>query len=143
MNEKMESNAEYMLLNTEEDTIYSSAPLKGDSSWYPGMRRVPIVAVPPPADTVLVNTGGNALQAVPSNLLKHDTMVTVIVPEGVISGDTLFVSTPDGRLLETTVPEGAFPGHAFMVEATPVEHSLQLQDITNEGAPKLHFANLI
>lgn len=119
-----------------------------DCPSYPGASLRPSLAGEPPADTVLVKTGGNALQAVDqsavesehvfsgkSNLIAmpfcwrspkvvaHDSLLfsdTVIIPEGVKPGQTIFAVVPDGsgRFVSAVVPEGCFPGHNLLVTAT-------------------------
>jgi hypothetical protein len=97
---------------------------------FPGNRRVLSLRGPPP-NTVLVKTGGNALQAVPQTVLEplHERrLVAVTVPENVSPGSTIYVqyyrrgtTTTDNsasslELLEATVPARALPGHTFFVK---------------------------
>jgi hypothetical protein len=76
----------------------------------------------PPPDSVLIRTGGNALQAVSRRALEQKGLMAVSVPEGLNPGDNLLVRSPDGsgRVISAVVPEGALPGHTFLVQM-PVE----------------------
>jgi hypothetical protein len=99
-----------------------------DYSTYPAMRR-PIDNLPkgPPSDKVLIRTGGNALQAVSRQTLEHNGLMAVSVPESLVPGDNLLVRAPDGsdRVISVVLPDGARPGHTFLVkipaeEAAPI-----------------------
>jgi hypothetical protein len=70
---------------------------------------------------VLVKTGGNALQAVDQRALESEHVFSVIIPEGVLPGQTIFVVVPDGsgRFVSVVVPDGCFPGHNLLVKAPP------------------------
>ena len=96
---------------------------------FPGNRRtvLPRSAAGPPPNTVLVKTGGNALQAVPRMLMEQqqqqqERWIAVTVPENVSPGSTIYVqygSPPynsDALLLQATIPPGALPGHTFFVQ---------------------------
>jgi hypothetical protein len=72
-------------------------------------------------DAVLVNTGGNALQAAPRSILKKgadDTLLAVVAPSNVVPGDTIFIFPPDGtsRLIAAIIPEGVYMGYTFFVD---------------------------
>eukprot|EP00525_Craspedostauros_australis_P007282 CAMPEP_0198124456 /NCGR_PEP_ID=MMETSP1442-20131203/39936_1 /TAXON_ID= /ORGANISM="Craspedostauros australis, Strain CCMP3328" /LENGTH=219 /DNA_ID=CAMNT_0043783843 /DNA_START=10 /DNA_END=669 /DNA_ORIENTATION=+ len=53
--------------------------------------------------------------------IPHECDNTVTVPQGVHSGQTIHVATPDGsgRLIAAVVPPGMGPGSKFMVQAPP------------------------
>lgn len=113
---------------TKKDSLYTpliDQPIVVDqtrSSWsdFPGRRRTHYAGGPPSSDKLLVKTGGNALQAVPRSTLAEN-LIAVAVPECLQAGDPLLVQAPDGRVLETAVPEGTFPGHTFLVRVPPPE----------------------
>jgi hypothetical protein len=67
---------------------------------------------------ILIKTGGTALQAVPREAALEPDMISVSVPEGVIPGQEILVTHPDGtgRCMRATVPDGALPGHSFLVQ---------------------------
>jgi hypothetical protein len=108
-----------------------------DASTYPGMRRaVEPFPVSLPGDMVLIRTGGNALQAVSRELVREltrDRMI-VSVPENCNSGNTLLVRSPDGqRIISAVIPEGALPGHTFLIQL-PKEEEVQ-QPMAVVGIP--------
>jgi hypothetical protein len=120
----MKETTDYKLLSTVEGVAS-----KTDEDWksYPGHRHSDrvwdVMASGPPSGSLLVKTGGNALQAIdPKRLDKHDFM-SVVAPEGRNPGDTILVTCPysAGRLISTTIPEGALPGHVFLVRAPPTQ----------------------
>ena len=112
----------YTLLETNENSS------RGDSSWYPGMRRNPLDGAPP-ANTMLMKTGGNALQAVPQ---PEEPVMAVTVPEGITAGTLIHVMAPDGRTIAATVPPDCFPGHTFFVQLPPKEEP---KTYTADGLP--------
>jgi hypothetical protein len=122
--------------NTMNETKYSSlsfvkgkyVPARDGYSTYPAMKRPTDENLPkgPPADKVLIRTGGNALQAVSREALEQNGLMAVSVPESLVPGDNLLVRAPDGsdRVVSVVVPKGALPGHSFLVrmpqEAPPI-----------------------
>jgi hypothetical protein len=125
MENKQEESAEYSLLSNavEGQPIAPFGGTRSSCSEYPGSRRSAALSGGPPLYTVLIKTGGNALQAVQHSVLEnaHNDLMAVSVPCNVEAGSTLLVATPDGRVVETAVPPGAMPGHTFLVQIPPVE----------------------
>ena len=119
------STAEYTLLSTVEGRWIDNSGCCRDWSTYPGNHRHVAGASGPPPDSVLIKTGGNALQAAPRSVLESNAqnLISVSVPENMSPGSQLLVATPDGtnRIIEATIPAGALPGHTFLVEVPPVE----------------------
>jgi hypothetical protein len=119
----MDATTEYKILSTEEGV----AP-ETDGGWklYPGERRgdrvMDVVSCGPPAGSLLLKTGGNALQAVDRDVLDKQNVISVVVPDGMDPGDTILVTCPfwTGRLISTTIPPGALPGHVFLVRTPPI-----------------------
>lgn len=77
--------------------------------------------------TVLVPTGGNALQAVPQNT---DNALLVVVPSFVRPGERIIVveeenpkkdnsknNDADRRILSVTIPQNSGPGHVLLVQS--------------------------
>jgi len=93
---------------------------KTDRSVFPGMNRT-VTSDMPPQGSMLIKTGGTALQAVSREEALQDNMVAVSVPENVKPGQEILVTAPDGsgRCMRATVPEGALPGHTFLVKFEP------------------------
>eukprot|EP00980_Cylindrotheca_fusiformis_P028908 scaffold22672_cov141-Cylindrotheca_fusiformis.AAC.11 len=95
------------------------------NSWneYPGQMRHVIASEEGsiPKGFVFIKTGGNALQAIDSSLLEHETTVRVVVPEGKGPGDILLVRCPitKTRFIPTTIPENAKEGTEFLVRIPP------------------------
>ena len=125
------STAEYTLLNNtvEGRWIADNNPYRSRYS-YPGNRRR-VAAGDPPLDSVLIKTGGNALQAAPRSVVERSNnnaqnLMSVSVPHNMSPGNQLLVATPDGtnRVIEATIPPGTFPGHTFLVEIPPIEGTL-------------------
>eukprot|EP01082_Thalassiosira_pseudonana_P010302 g9272.t1 g9272 contig36:244338-244939(+) len=90
----------------------------------PGLRRNqndPIVASP---KKDLVKTGGNALREAPPSSPSM-LQISVIVPEGISSGQTIHVNFTDEYNAQTTlsavVPPNVIPGMVFIVEV-PSQH---------------------
>lgn len=130
---EVKSNAEYTLLDTtvegKEVVAYPSTmdktSVRGDSSWYPGIRRPVLSATGPPPNSILLPTAGNALQAVDRSVLEYvntcskEELVAVSVPDNMPPGSTLLVVTPSGRTIEAQIPQGVFAGHTFLVQVPP------------------------
>lgn len=127
MNSKeTQSTAAYAVLGTSDGYSSTVSARCGDASWYPGTRRVPSRGCGPPLDTVLVKTGGNALQAVPRSIFEKNidgNLLAVIAPANVVPGDTIFITPPDGtgRMIAAVVPQGIYPGHTFFVDIPRLE----------------------
>jgi hypothetical protein len=51
-------------------------------------------------------------------------MLMVTVPDGVASGQTIQISTPDGQMMMTTVPRGLSAGQQFEVSIAPATESM-------------------
>lgn len=126
MSKFLESETEYAPLSTVEGEYVP--PPTDRSRWvYPGMRRFPPPGTGPPPDSILVRTGGNALQAVKRQVLEkqmdQQQLIAATVPDGLLPGDTILVSVPgdeegqqpQGRVVSAFIPEGALPGHTFLV----------------------------
>jgi hypothetical protein len=45
--------------------------------------------------------------------------IIVVLPPGVVAGQTIHVQAPDGRLNAIVIPEGMGPGSKFTVEFAP------------------------
>lgn len=137
-----------------------------DRNKYPGHRRNPITAAAsvPPAGTVLLKTAGNALQAVPAAVLLETNVMAVCVPANAQPGDVLHLRPPLEEknhhpnnnnssslqllMMEAVVPEGAWPGHTFLVPfpdsgggdlpttPTTVNHGVVVDvDVATTGVP--------
>lgn len=108
----------YNLLPTDEGKLSKEKQVE---KWrlYPGERReIMRQSHELSRCSLLVKTGGNALQAVEQN-----DLVKVVVPDGVDPGQTLVVACPDGsgRMVRAQVPEGAMPGNVFLIRIPPVQ----------------------
>ena len=95
---------------------------------YPALRPSSLVGVPPPSNTVLVKTGGNALQAVDRQALQQENVVAVTVPWYGRPGQAMLVRIPSssskdmdhaGRLVRTQIPLDIPPGSVFLVQLPP------------------------
>lgn len=122
----MSAITDYKLISTNDDEC-TAYPVPDKEKWkvYPGDRRSASSVAGPPKGTVLVQTGGNALQAVRQDLFEQGAaVIRVVVPPGSIAGETILVSVPRGddetSVIAATIPSGAAPGSAFFVR-TP-EH---------------------
>lgn len=106
---------EYSAVSTVEGVLLP------ESRWneFPGQRRSVLYA-PLSSDRILIPTSGNALQAVPREVLAQKHLLAVSVPEGVPTGDEILVQAPDGRLLNAVIPPHAQAGQIFFVHAPPV-----------------------
>lgn len=120
------------LLDTNDDSNGNALPTRCDPGRFPGNRRSPMLPAGPPDGSVLIQTAGNALQAVPAAALVPNrssngggAVVAVQVPANAKPGDTLLVRAPPlgndsvgdaNAMVEATVPIGAWPGHTFLVE---------------------------
>ena len=98
------------------------------SNWrdYPALQASPLTGTSPPAQTVLVKTGGNALQAVDRQALQQENTVAVTVPWLGKAGQTLLVRVPSSnatttgsRLVRTRIPDNIPPGSVFLVKLPP------------------------
>jgi hypothetical protein len=120
----MTAITDYKLLSTVEGV----AP-KTDEGWksYPGHRHSDrvwdVASSGPPSGSLLVKTGGNALQAIDPKMLDKGEFISVAAPDGRNPGDTILVTCPysTGRLISTTIPNGTLPGHVFLVRAPPIQ----------------------
>jgi hypothetical protein len=104
---------------------------------YPGLRRPVITTNPgPPPNSVMVRTGGNALQAVSRSVVEQLDCLAVVVPVNHAPGDLLAVNVPysfmdnkegstgtpmQNRTMLVTIPPGYFPGHTFFVQPTSLQ----------------------
>ncbi|KAI2491700.1 hypothetical protein MHU86_22843 [Fragilaria crotonensis] len=90
---------------------------------YPGFSRTPMSGDQSSLDssTVLIKTGGNALQAVDRSELERKDIIAVTVPENTQPGDTLLVMAPDGsgNAVTARIPEGHGAGRVFFVTFAP------------------------
>ena len=119
------AEAEYKLLDTRDTLHVDGEPLyptaTGDRTEYPGRRRMVVPGGPPPG-SVLIKTGGNALQAIDERSAQQKELISVVVPPGRNGGDVILVRCPpDDRVVSAVIPEGAEGGHVFLVEVPPVE----------------------
>ena len=120
----MTSITEYKLLETN-DTLVDGKPLfpqaSLDEKAYPGLRRQ-VLDGKPPSGSILVKTGGNALQAIDRDAAQQKGIVCVVVPPGSNPGDTIYVQCPySERLISMIIPEGAVPGQVVLVKTPPVD----------------------
>ena len=73
-----------------------------------------------PDNPTWIKTGGNALQATVLETMAADRDVVVVTVMGRLkAGDTIFVTAPDGRLVNAVIPEGCQTGHSFLVHMAP------------------------
>lgn len=88
----------------------------GSSSQYPGNRRIPISKQGIPDGSILVQTGGNALQAVPQQHISE--LIEVKVPIGTQPGDTIHVLSPynPNDIIAAVIPDNMYPGQSFYVQ---------------------------
>lgn len=114
------NETEYSSLSSAEGK-YVPIPAGGNHySTYPGSLRTVINAPELGSDTVLIRTGGNALQAVSRQTTDQQGIMAVSVPEGLQPGDSLLARTPDGsRVVSAIVPKGVLFGHTFLVQIPP------------------------
>lgn len=120
----------YALLKTDEEMPGN----RGGWQEYPGQKRQgESPAKGPPAGSVFVKTGGNALQAIDRAVLEQESVVRVIVPEGKGPGDTILVRCPytKERIIPTIIPETAKEGTEFLVRIPPLNES---NAVTNSEA---------
>ena len=130
------THTEYELVDVEleegsQDTTPASAVTTGNV--YPGLLRSSMSCRPapgPPAGTVFVKTGGNALQAIGASVLEQESVVRVIVPEGKMPGDSIMVQCPhvQGRYVPTIIPEYAKEGTEFLVRIPPLKEDENLSN---------------
>ena len=117
------------MADKEEATLYS--PLVKDENekylydrldWrtYPASRSPILLAgVKPPKESVLVRTGGNALQAVNRDSLEQKNVIAVKAPSwGASPGHTILVRVPydNTRIITVEIPQGIQPGQVFLVK---------------------------
>mmetsp|Transcript_581 Transcript_581/g.986 ORF Transcript_581/g.986 Transcript_581/m.986 type:complete len:165 (-) Transcript_581:101-595(-) len=123
------SEAEYELVDVEieeggqESNHTSASTTTTNNNLYPGFLRTGASPAPgPPAGTVFVKTGGNALQAIDVSVLEQESVVRVIVPEGKMPGDSILVECPNvqGRYVPTTIPDNVKEGTEFLVRIPPL-----------------------
>lgn len=120
----MDETTVYQLLHAGEE---ESAPRTDDGcQLYPGERHgdrvMDVMSYGPPAGSLLLKTGGNALQAVDKDVLDKQNVFSVVVPECVKPGDNILVRCPhSSRLISTTIPPEALPGHIFLVRSPPIK----------------------
>ena len=138
------SEYDYKLISTEaeeEEDNFDKGGTKPSSSGigdhhqlhYPGNRRTCLNGGPP-SGTVLVKTGGNALQAVDMKSANCEDVVSVVIPEGIEAGESMLVSCPNGRIVSMTVPPQALPGHVVLLRIPPVEHN-PVEPVVVTGIP--------
>jgi len=146
-------NNESVMSNYNEDIYYNNTdyaalegvPLidakkpakKASSASYPGNRRTVLSnTAGPPADTVLIRTAGNALQAVPRGITECTNVMAVSVPENMRPGDKLLVQTPGTppQLVEAVIPASAYPGSTFFVEI-PETKDTPVVSVTGVAVP--------
>jgi hypothetical protein len=119
----MSEPAQYKRLYSSDGDIITP---EGEREWheYPGNRRNECLpqSSSPPRGSLLVKTGGNALQAIDMDALDKAPFISVVVPEGKAAGDTIHVNCPywKGRLIKTTIPTLARPGDSFLVQTPPM-----------------------
>jgi hypothetical protein len=82
---------------------------------YPALRPTKLEGVNPPSNTVLVKTGGNALQAVDRSALEQKNVVAVTVPFNARAGNEMLVRLSNDQLVRTQVPLHVEPGHVFLM----------------------------
>jgi hypothetical protein len=86
---------------------------------YPALRPTKLVGVSAPSNTVLVKTGGNALQAVDRSALEQKNVVAVTVPcrypFNSRAGNEMLVRLSNDQLVRTQVPLHVEPGHVFLM----------------------------
>ncbi|KAL3945410.1 MAG: hypothetical protein SGBAC_000463 [Bacillariaceae sp.] len=128
------SEAKYELVDVEieeggQDTNYHTSAsttrrTTTGTNHYPGcLRTGASPAAGPPAGTIFVKTGGNALQAIDLSILEQESVVRVIVPEGKMPGDSILVQCPNvrGRYVPTTIPDNSKEGTEFLVRIPPLQ----------------------
>ena len=82
---------------------------------YPALRPPKLEGVLPPSNTILVKTGGNALQAMDRSALEQKDVVAVTVPWNARAGTEMLVRLSNDRLVRTQVPLNMQPGHVFLM----------------------------
>ena len=130
------SEYDYKIICTEEEEreeddfgkggTKQSSSSRSDSHQlhYPGNRRTCLNGGPP-RGTVLVKTGGNALQAVDVKSANCDDVVSVVIPEGMEAGESMLVSCPNGRVVSMTIPPRASPGHVVLLRIPPMDQPVE------------------
>lgn len=106
---------------------------------YPALRPTKLEGVNPPSNTVLVKTGGNALQAVDRTALAQKNVVAVTVPYNARAGNEMLVRLSNDQLVRTQVPLHVEPGHVFLmripeqaaVMGIPVDMTMYNEDNNN------------
>jgi hypothetical protein len=88
----------------------------GISSQYPGNRRFPMSKHSIPDGSILVQTAGNALQAIPQQ--QTSELIEVTVPVGTVPGDTIHVLSPynPNDIIAAVIPDDMNPGQTFYVQ---------------------------
>jgi hypothetical protein len=116
----MEATGEYRSLSTED----GKSPDHGKFwTMYPGERRsthhdaLDQSCGGPPKNSILIKTGGNALQAIDQRFCDQKDVMSVVVPECVDPGQIMLVKVPDGngRMVSVKVQEESCPGHIILV----------------------------
>mmetsp|Transcript_22063 Transcript_22063/g.38855 ORF Transcript_22063/g.38855 Transcript_22063/m.38855 type:complete len:181 (-) Transcript_22063:69-611(-) len=133
----MTTTTEYKLLDTY-DTLLDAKPLypqaTAESKNYPGARRQ-VLDGKPPSGSILVKTGGNALQAIDRETAQQRNIISFVVSPGRSPGDIVLVQCPySDRLISVTIPKGAVPGQVILVKSPPME-STNVSSFDENGIP--------
>eukprot|EP00588_Corethron_pennatum_P014453 CAMPEP_0194277936 /NCGR_PEP_ID=MMETSP0169-20130528/10127_1 /TAXON_ID=218684 /ORGANISM="Corethron pennatum, Strain L29A3" /LENGTH=492 /DNA_ID=CAMNT_0039022021 /DNA_START=119 /DNA_END=1597 /DNA_ORIENTATION=+ len=102
-------------LPNDESSRYDGNSYPGQRQGYPGQQQYGMQGTSQGQMEVPVNPGFSPGQ-VPSPLQSLNQIISVTVPQGTHAGDTIHVSTPDGRIIEATVPPMHSTGSIFTVE---------------------------
>ena len=125
---------EYKILSTDDEVLSGNKPTSS-SQLFPGARRT-YLGAGVPKGSVLVKTGGNALQALDQQSTSSENVVSAVVPKGVEPGESMLVACPDGRMVSITIPPTSFPGHVLLVQIPPLEKPVEPVDpIVVTGIP--------
>jgi hypothetical protein len=132
----MTSITEYKLLETN-DTLVDGKPLfpqtSLDDKAYPGLRRQ-VLDGKPPSGSILVKTGGNALQAIDRDTAQQKGIVCVVVPPGSSPGDTIYVSCPySENLISMIIPGTAVAGQVLLVKTPPEDAWSTMKPVIDEN----------
>ena len=125
---------EYKILSTDDEVLRGNQPTSS-SQLFPGTRRT-YLGAGVPNGSVLVKTGGNALQALDQQSASSENFVSAVVPKGVEPGESMLVACPDGRMVSITIPPASFPGHVLLVQIPPLGKPVEPVDpIVVTGIP--------
>lgn len=132
------------LVQDENNIITINKTVPKDWKDYPALRASSLSGVKPPTNTILVKTGGNALQAIDRQALQQDSVVAVSVPWYGKPGQSMLVRVPsnnsttntntsstganESRVVRTKIPFDVQAGSVFLVQLPPLVTNFNTHD---------------